>query len=176
MEGDFIWSRGHMPGMTTALFDLLLGAQVVGMAALLLAAVDCTRVQACVALAADHLVTVVLLGKLTKGWLNDATAQTQHQVQGGLFLDVVVGQGAAILQLFAREYQPLLVRWDAFLVLDLGLDILDGVTGLDLKSDGLADVWLLDLVSVAAAGCSCRREASTDSRQGRRALPRRLVS
>ena len=137
MEGDFIWSRGHMPGMTPALFDLLLGAQVVGMAALLLAAVDCTRVQACVALAADHLVTIVLLGKLTKGWLNDATMQTQHQVQGGLFLDVVVGQGAAILQLFAREYQPLLVRWDAFLVLDLGLDILDGVTGLDLKSDGV---------------------------------------
>lgn len=71
--------------MAPALFDLLLGAQVVGMAALLLAAVDCTRVQACVALAADHLVTVVLLGKLTKGWLDDATAQTQHQVQGGLW-------------------------------------------------------------------------------------------
>ena len=34
-------------------------------------------------------------------------------------------------------YQPLQVRWNAFLVLDLGLDILGGVTGLDLKSDGL---------------------------------------
>ena len=42
--------------MTSSSFDLGLGAQVVGMAPLL-AAVDCTRVQACVALAADHLVT-----------------------------------------------------------------------------------------------------------------------
>ena len=104
MEGDFIWSRGHMPGMTTALFDLLLGAQVVGMAALLLAAVDCTRVQACVALAADHLVTVVLLGKLTKGWLNDATAQTQHQVQGGLWEKEQAAEGRS-------SYRT--VRWAA---------------------------------------------------------------
>lgn len=77
--------------MTPVLFDLLLGAQVVGMAALLLAAVDCTGVQACVALAADHLVTVVLLGKLTKGWLDDATTQAQHQVQSGFWQQ---GQGA----------------------------------------------------------------------------------
>jgi hypothetical protein len=141
--------------MTPTLFDLLLGAQVVGMAALLLAAVDCMRMQACVALAADHLVTVVLLGKLTKGW------QMQHQVQGGLFLDVVVGQGAAILQLFAREYQPLLVRWDAFLVLDLGLDILDGVTGLDLKSDGLARQGLHeDLhVGICQSAASLKRKS-----------------
>lgn len=75
----------------------------------LLAAVDCTGVQACVALVADHLVTVVLLGKLTKGWLHDATVQAQHQLQGGLLLDVVVGQGAAILQVFAGEYQLLLL-------------------------------------------------------------------
>ena len=32
---------------------------------------------------------------------------------------------------------PLLVRGDALLVLDLGLDILNGVRGFDLKSDGL---------------------------------------
>ena len=81
---------------------------------------------------------LVLLGKLTLAGLKDATSQTQHQVQGGMVLDVVVGKGASILQLFAGKYQPLLVNWDAFLVLDLDLDILDGVTGLDLKSDGLA--------------------------------------
>lgn len=45
--------------------DCLLGARVVGVAAFP-AAAECTRVQACVALAADHFVTVVLLGKLTK--------------------------------------------------------------------------------------------------------------
>ena len=43
-----------------------------------------------------------------------------------------------MLQLFARGDQTLLVRWDALLVLDFGFDILNGVTGLDLKGDGLA--------------------------------------
>ena len=53
-------------------------------------------------------------------------------------LDVVVGQGAAILELLAGEDQALLVRGNALLVLDLALDIVDGVRGLDLESDGLA--------------------------------------
>ena len=56
-----------------------------------------------------------------------ATAQAQHQVQGGLLLDVVVRQGAAILQLLAGKDQALLVRGDALLVLDLALHILNGV-------------------------------------------------
>jgi hypothetical protein len=58
-------------------------------------------------------------------------------VERGLLLDVVVGQGAAILQLLAGEDEALLVRRDAFLVLDLGLDIVDGVAALDLERDGL---------------------------------------
>ena len=37
------------------------------------------------------------------------TAQAQHQVERGLLLDVVVGQRAAVLQLLAREDEPLLV-------------------------------------------------------------------
>lgn len=52
-------------------------------------------------------------------------------------LDVVVGKCAAILQLLARENQSLLVRWDAFLVLDLGLDIVDCVARFDFEGDGL---------------------------------------
>lgn len=74
------------------------------------------------------------------------------------FLDVVVGQGAAILQLFASKDQSLLVRGDAFLVLDLGLDILDGVTGLDLKSDGLARQGLHEDLHV---GVCCTVEGDT---------------
>merc|ERR1719232_215115 len=64
-----------------------------------------------------------------------ATPQAEDQVQGGFFLDVVVGQGPAILELLAGKDQPLLIRRDALLVLDLGLDILDGITGLDLEGD-----------------------------------------
>ena len=74
--------------MTPVLFDLP-GAQVVGMATLLVA-LGCTRVQGFVVLAADHLLPFVLLGKLMKGGLNDAIAQRQLQIQGGLVLDVAV--------------------------------------------------------------------------------------
>jgi len=59
-------------------------------------------------------------------------------VKGGLLLDVVVRQGPSILKLLASKDQPLLIWGDAFLVLDLGLDIFNGVRGLHLQSDGLA--------------------------------------
>jgi hypothetical protein len=59
-------------------------------------------------------------------------------MKGGLLLDVVVREGATVLQLLASEDQALLVRGNSLLVLDLALDIVDGVGGLDLKGDGLA--------------------------------------
>ncbi|KFO93463.1 hypothetical protein N320_08871, partial [Buceros rhinoceros silvestris] len=71
-----------------------------------------------------------------------ATPQAQHKVKGGLLLDVVVRQGTTIFQLLASEDQPLLIGGNAFLVLDLGLHILNGVTGLNLKRDGLASQGL----------------------------------
>ena len=55
------------------------------------------------------------------------TTEAQHQVERRLLLDVVVGQRAAVLELLASEDQALLVRRDALLVLDLGLDVLDRV-------------------------------------------------
>ena len=62
----------------------------------------------------------------------------KDQVQGLLFLDVVIRKSAAIFQLLAGKDEPLLVRGNAFLILDLGLHVLDGVTGLHLQGDGLA--------------------------------------
>ena len=59
-------------------------------------------------------------------------------MKSGLFLDVVIRKGAAILELLAREDEPLLVRRDALLILDLGLNVFDSVRGLNIKSDGLA--------------------------------------
>merc|ERR1712050_145634 len=59
-------------------------------------------------------------------------------MQSGLLLDVVVRESTAILKLFASKDQPLLVWGNAFLVLDLSLDIFDGVRWLNLKGDGLA--------------------------------------
>jgi len=42
-----------------------------------------------------------------------------------LLQDVIVREGAAVLELLARKDQALLVGRDALLVLDLGLDVLD---------------------------------------------------
>jgi hypothetical protein len=49
-------------------------------------------------------------------------------VQGGFLLDVVIAQGSAILELLASEDKTLLVRRNAFLVLNLALDVVDRVT------------------------------------------------
>ena len=47
------------------------------------------------------------------------SAQTEHQVQRALLLDVVVAEGSPVFQLLACKDETLLVRWDALLVLDL---------------------------------------------------------
>merc|ERR1712045_1060399 len=65
------------------------------------------------------------------------STESEDQMKGGLFLDVVVGQSSAILQLLASEDQTLLVWGDSLLVLDLSLDVLDGIAGLNLQGDGL---------------------------------------
>jgi len=58
-------------------------------------------------------------------------------MESGLLLNVVIRKSATVLELLASENQALLVRRNSLLVLDLALDVVDGVRGLDLKSDGL---------------------------------------
>jgi len=55
------------------------------------------------------------------------STESKDQVKGGLLLDVVVRKGAAVFELFAGKDESLLIGRDAFLVLDLGLDVFDGV-------------------------------------------------
>ena len=85
-----------------------------------------------------HTVTTALHRALGLG----TTTQPQHQVEGGLLLNVVVGQGATILKLLAGEDETLLVGRNTLLVLNLGLDVVDGVRGLDFEGDGLASQGL----------------------------------
>ena len=68
--------------------------------------------------------------------LHTAT-KAEDKVEGGFFLDVVIGQSTSILKLLAGEDQTLLVRRNAFLVLDLALDVVDGIRRLHLKGDRL---------------------------------------
>merc|ERR1711990_1064149 len=63
-------------------------------------------------------------------------------MEGALLLDVVVGESSSVLQLLAGEDQPLLIWGDSLLVLDLGLDVLDGVRWFDLEGDGLSSQGL----------------------------------
>lgn len=58
-------------------------------------------------------------------------------MESRLLLDVVVGEGAAILELLASEDETLLIRRDALLVLDLGLHIVDRIRGFNLEGDRL---------------------------------------
>ena len=56
----------------------------------------------------------------------------------GLLLDAVVGECAAILKLLASEDDAQVLDWDALLLLDLGLQVVDGVRVPDIQGDGLA--------------------------------------
>ena len=51
-------------------------------------------------------------------------------------LDVVVGEGTAIFELLSCENQTLLIWGDSFLLLDLSLDNINAVRGLDLEGNG----------------------------------------
>lgn len=66
------------------------------------------------------------------------TTQTQHQVQGGLLLDVVVREGSALLQLLTSKDQSLLVGGNTLLVLNFRLHVFNGIASLYFKSNGLA--------------------------------------
>ena len=67
-----------------------------------------------------------------------SSAKTKHEMESGLLLDVVIRKGAAVLELFAGEDEPLLVGRDSLLVLDLGFDVLDRVRGLDVEGNGFS--------------------------------------
>jgi len=76
--------HSHHPRKQTRSLQLLLRAQLVRVPALLLPAIGRPRRQARVALPADHLVAVVLGGQRLERGLDDAAAEAEDQVEGGL--------------------------------------------------------------------------------------------
>jgi len=120
--------------------SLLLHAEIGVVTALALTAVHCLDGQGGVASSANLLFYLVFSGEGGKGGFNldlteTTTAEAEHQVKGGLLLDVVVGKGAAVFELLAGEDEALLVWGNALLILNLGLNVLNGVAGLDVQSD-----------------------------------------
>merc|ERR1711963_451797 len=63
-------------------------------------------------------------------------------MQGRFLLDIVVCQGPSIFQLLSSKDKTLLIRRNAFFILNFGLDIFDSVRSFDLESDGLASQCL----------------------------------
>jgi hypothetical protein len=56
-------------------------------------------------------------------------------VKGRLLLNVIVREGPAVFKLLAGEDKTLLVRRNTLLVLDLALDVIDSVAGLNFEGD-----------------------------------------
>jgi hypothetical protein len=65
-----------------------------------------------------------------------SSSESEYQVESGLFLDVVIGEGSAVFELLTSKDESLLIWWGSFLVLDLGLYVFNGVCWLDIKGDG----------------------------------------
>lgn len=120
------------------------------MAALLLSAVDSSGRKTSVALAADLLVTVVLSGQHLEGGLDGSTTKAKYQVEGRLLLDVVVRESPSVLKLLTSEDKSLLVRRDTFLILNLGLHVLDGIRSLNIEGDGLTSQRLYEDLHLAS--------------------------
>ena len=60
-----------------------------------------------------------------------AAAQQKRHVERSLLLDVVIAECAPILQLLANKIQALLVGGNALPVLDLGVDVVNRIGGLN---------------------------------------------
>merc|ERR1719495_2920641 len=102
-----------------SLLELLLWPDVGCVPTGLLAAVGGPGVEPGVAHPADHLVAVVLLGQDPQARLDDSTPQPEDKMKRALLLDVIVGQSPPVLQLLPGKDEPLLVRGNPLLVLDL---------------------------------------------------------
>merc|ERR1711972_56387 len=70
------------------------------------------------------------------------TSESQDQMESGFLLDVVVSQSSSIFKLLTSEDKSLLIGWDTFLVLDLSLNVLNGVRWFDIEGDGLSSQGL----------------------------------
>mmetsp|Transcript_12773 Transcript_12773/g.15377 ORF Transcript_12773/g.15377 Transcript_12773/m.15377 type:complete len:207 (+) Transcript_12773:137-757(+) len=74
--------------------------------------------------------------KDSTGNLTMSTTQTQNKMQGRFLLNIVVAQGTSIFKLFSGKDKTLLIRGDAFLVLNLRFDIIDRVRRFDIERNG----------------------------------------
>ena len=85
-------------------------------------------------------------------------------MEGGFLLNIVVRKSTSVLELLSSEDQSLLVRRNALLVLDLRLNVVNGIRGLDLEGDGLSGQGLdEDLhTTTKTENCKTQMKSSTN--------------
>jgi len=66
------------------------------------------------------------------------TTESEDEMEGGLFLDVVILESSTVFELLSGEDESLLIWGNSFLILDLGLDGFDRVGLLNFEGDGLS--------------------------------------
>ena len=66
------------------------------------------------------------------------STKSEDEVESRFLLDIVVGEGSAIFELLSSKNKSLLIRGNAFLVLDLCFDIVNSIGWLDVEGDSLA--------------------------------------
>lgn len=97
------------------------------MTALLLPAVGGLRWQTCITRTTNQPVAVGLSCKCCECGFDESTAKTEHEMESRLLLNVVIRKCTTVFKLLAGEDETLLVGWDTFLVLNLGLHIVNCV-------------------------------------------------
>jgi len=56
-------------------------------------------------------------------------------MEGGFLLDVVIGEGSAVLELLTSEDKSLLIWWDTFFILNFSLNVFNAISWLDIKGN-----------------------------------------
>ena len=116
------------------LLQLLLGAELAAVSALLLTAVVGTRGKTSVALTANHLLAVVLLGQGGKSGLDHSSSHLEEHLHSGLRADAVGADGIGIVELLTGEDEALMVDINVLSLLEHLLNVLHGLGRLDLQS------------------------------------------
>ena len=105
---------------------------MVAVSALLLTAVVSTKGKTSVALAAHHLIAVVLLGQSSQGGLYHSSSNLEKHFQSFISLQVVGLQCLAVVQLLSSENKALVVDVHVFSLLEHLFDRLHGFSALHL--------------------------------------------
>jgi len=70
------------------------------------------------------------------------SSKSENQMESGFFLDIVVRKCSSILKLLSSKDKSLLIWWDTFLILDFSFNVLNGVSWLNVKSNGFSSKGL----------------------------------